>query len=83
MKDFHSFVSKLLLVWMALYLLLLAPGLVKGLLVYVVSDFDMPEKHYLDIIATIYQGALWLVPTAFLWVAYFLSRPNNRRFLQG
>ena len=82
MKDFHSFISKLLLVWMGVYLLLLAPGLVKGLLVYLLFDFDMPEKHYLDIISTVYQGALWLVPTAFLWVAYFLSRPN-RRFLQG
>ncbi|MCE3234733.1 MAG: hypothetical protein K0Q50_913, partial [Vampirovibrio sp.] len=28
------------------------------------SDFTMPTKHYFAIISTIYQGALWLVPTA-------------------
>jgi hypothetical protein len=82
MKDFHSFVSKLLVVWMGIYAMLLVPGLLKGLIFYVISDFHMPASHYLDIISTIYQGLLWLVPTTFLWIAYVLSRPN-RRYLQG
>lgn len=82
MKDFHSFVRKLLLGWIAIYAVLLLPGLVKGVFLYIISDFTMPTKHYFGIISTIYQGALWLVPTAFLLVAYFLSRPN-RRYLQG
>lgn len=82
MKDFHSFVRKLLMGWLLVYTALLLPGLGKGLFLYVISDFTMPTKHYFDIISTIYQGALWLVPTAFLLVAYYLSRPKSR-FLQG
>ena len=82
MKDFHAFVRTTLTIWLAIYLLFLLPGLVTGLFHFVVSDFFMPAKHYLDIINTIYQGALWLVPTGFLWLAYYLSRPD-RRFLRG
>ncbi|MCE3236673.1 MAG: hypothetical protein K0Q50_2864 [Vampirovibrio sp.] len=82
MKDFHSFVKKLLMGWVLVYMGLLLPGLGRGIFLYVISDFTMPTKHYFAIISTIYQGALWLVPTAFLLVAYYLSRPN-RRYLQG
>ena len=78
MKDFHTLVRRLLAVWLVVYALLLLPGLCKGLLLYIISDFTMPAKHYVDIIFTIYRGAIWLVPTAFLLVAYYLSRPKGR-----
>ena len=42
-----------------------------------IFDFSMPVKHALDIMNTIHLGALWLVPTGFLWVAYYLSRPKS------
>jgi hypothetical protein len=78
MKDFHSLVKTILNVWMLIYAALLLPGLVRGLVYFVLCDFSMPVKPALDIINTIHLGALWLVPTAFLWVAYYLSRPKNR-----
>lgn len=78
MKDFHRFVEKLLTLWLAFYAVILAPGLLKGLAIYVISDFILPAKHYLDIMNTVHTGALWLVPTAFLLVAYCLSRPGKK-----
>ena len=78
MKDFHALVRSLLMVWLVVYALVLLPGLVNGLFFYIISDFTMPAKHYVDIIFTIYRGAIWMVPTAFLLVAYYLSRPKGR-----
>jgi hypothetical protein len=63
---------------LVVYALVLLPGLCQGLLFYVISDFNMPAKHYVDIIFTIYRGAIWMIPTAFLLVAYYLSRPKGR-----
>lgn len=82
MKDFHGFVKKLLSVWLVCYALIWLPGLLKGLLVFVLADFTMPAKHYFDIISTIHRGALWSIPTVFLAIAYTLSRPG-KRMLQG
>ncbi|WP_303673349.1 hypothetical protein [Vampirovibrio chlorellavorus] len=82
MKDFHGFVSKLLGVWLVCYALILMPGLLKGLVMFVLADFTMPAKHYFDIISTIHRGALWLIPTVFLAVSYYLSRPG-KKMLQG
>ena len=82
MKDFHSMVRKLLMLWLAVYAILILPGLLQGLAYFVLCDFTMSAKHYLAIINTIHLGVLWLVPTGFLWVAYYLSRPKNR-FLGG
>lgn len=78
MKDFHSVVRLILTLWLVVYAMLILPGLVQGLAFYVMCDFSMPAKHALDIINTIHLGALWLLPTAFLWVAFYLSRPKNR-----
>jgi hypothetical protein len=78
MKDFHGFVKKLLAVWLSCYAVILLPGLLKGLVMYIISDFTMPGKHYSDIINTIHIGALWLIPTAFLLVSFLLSRPGKR-----
>ncbi len=78
MKDFHQLVRTLLSLWMIVYALLLLPGLLQGLAFFVIFDFSMPVKHALDIMNTFHLGVLWLVPTAFLWVAYYLSSPRNR-----
>lgn len=77
MKDFHALVKILMTLWLAVYAMLVLPGLLQGLAFFVIFDFSMPAKHYLDIINTIHLGALWLVPTGFLWVAYYLSRPKS------
>ena len=77
MNDFHTFVKKLFLVWLGLYALLLLPGLVKGVAFYVIFDFMLPIKHYLAIMNTLHLGLLWLIPTAFLALAYYLSRPGT------
>lgn len=78
MKDFHEFVSKLLILWLGCYALILLPGLLKGFFMFVLADFTMPAKHYFDIINTVYTGALWLIPTVFLAVSYYLSRPDRK-----
>jgi len=78
MQDFHKLVKGLLACWIILYALMILPSLGLGLILYVMSDFSMPVKHALDIINTIHMGALWLVPTCFLWLAYYLSRPKSR-----
>jgi len=82
MKDFHSLVKTILAGWLVVYAAIVVPGLAQGLAFFVICDFSMPAKHALDIINVIHLGTLWLVPTAFLWVAVYLSRPKNR-FLGG
>ncbi|WP_373532046.1 hypothetical protein [Vampirovibrio sp.] len=78
MKDFHEFVRKLLMVWLGCYALILLPGLLKGLLMFVLADFTLPAKHYSDIINTVRTGMLWLIPTLFLGASYLLSRPGQK-----
>ena len=80
MNDFHGFVKKLLTLWLGCYALILLPGLLWGLAMFILADFTMPAKHYSDIINTIYTGAWWLVPTVFLMVSYALSRPGKNMF---
>lgn len=82
MNNFHGFVSKLLGYWLVLYALLVLPGLLKGLAIFVLADFTMPAKHYFDIINSIYLGGLWMVPTAFLIVSWYLSGPAKKAFPQ-
>lgn len=83
MRDYHQWIGKILNGWLLLYALLLAPGLLKGLYFYVISDFIMPAKHYLDIMSTIEIGSLWLIPTGLLMVAYLLSKPSKNSYLGG
>jgi hypothetical protein len=77
MKDFHEFVSRLLTFWLGCYAFILLPGLLNGLFMFVLADFTLPAKHYFDIINTVYVGSLWLIPTVFLAISCYLSRPGQ------
>lgn len=80
MKDFHGFLQKLLTVWLACYALILLPRVLQGLGVFIISDFTLPSKHYFGIINTVYMGGLWLIPTALLAIAWYLSGPGKKLF---
>lgn len=80
MNDFHGFLQKLLTGWLVCYTLILLPRVLKGLGVFIISDFTLPTKHYFGIINTIYMGGLWLIPTALLAIAWYLSGPGKKLF---
>lgn len=80
MKNFHGLTRQLLIAWVFVYLILMLPSFCKGLFFYILSDFTMPASHYLDIIYTATRGLRWLVPTLFLLLAYYLSRPYKSQY---
>lgn len=78
MSQFHHFTGRLLSIWMVLYIGCLTLGLAKPLSLFIISCFDFAPTPYNELLNTLHQALLWLVPTAFLWIAYYLSNPKHK-----
>lgn len=78
MNDFHAFVRRILLGWLALYLLVLLVAMARPLAFFTISAFDFAPIYYYEMVNTLRTAALWLIPTGFLALAFTLSHPYRK-----
>jgi hypothetical protein len=83
MSDFHAFVSRLLAIWLVTYVAILLLALAQPLALFVIACFKLSPIEAGSILNTLRTAAFWLIPTAFLWTAYYLSIPQHRKRFQG